>query len=176
MPRRSKKRKAKQILVTKEKLQQLEQAKQEEIKQEIVEEVKQEPVKQKRTRKKLEEKTEIINTEIKNGGTFITTNVGTVVIDPNMKVPFVDMLGEKLNIGDNVVYVSSRKGKVSTQTGKISNFTNKNIVVLTENNDFIKVRNVIKLEVTKKIVRKVVKQEIKRLSILEYIKDMFIKR
>ena len=170
MPRRSKKRKAKQILVTKEKLQQLEQAKQEEVKTE--------PVKQKITRENAKNvvDTEIKNAKIRDGKTFIETNVGTVVINPNTKVPFVDMLGEILEIGDNVVYVSSHKGKVLTKIGKISDFMNKKIVVLTEDKELIKVRNVIKLEVTKKIVRKVVKQEIKKLSILEYIKGMFIKK
>ena len=156
MPRRSKKRKAKQILVTKEKLQQLEQAKQEEIKQAKV--VKQE-IKQ-------EVKQEVKTTD------------------------FCDMLGKPLFIGDNVVYVySNKQGKTSTKAGIIDNFTNKSIVVKTLDNELIKVRNVIKINVTepyslqqpvKKTVKprakKVKKQvEVKKPSILSFLKCVFTK-
>lgn len=152
MPRRSKKRKAKQILVTKEKLQQLEQAKQEEAKQAKV--VKQE-----------------IKQEVK------TTD-------------FCDMLGKPLFVGDNVVYVySNKQGKTSTKAGIIDNFTNKSIVVKTLDNELIKVRNVIKINVTepyslqqpvKKAVKprakKVKKQvEVKKPSILSFLKCVFTK-
>ena len=103
---------------------------------------------------------------------------------------FCDMLGKPLFVGDNVVYVySNKQGKTSTKAGKIDNFTNKSIVVKTLDNELIKVRNVIKINVTelyslqqpvKKVVKprakKVKKQvEAKKPSILSFLKCIFTK-
>ena len=152
MPRKKTKKKAKQIVVTKEKLQKIQEAKKQVVEQEKV--VKQE-----------------VKQEVK------TTD-------------FCDMLGKPLFVGDNVVYVySNKQGKTSTKAGKIDNFTNKSIVVKTLNNELIKVRNVIKINVTelyslqqpvKKVVKprakKVKKQvEVKKPSILSFLKCVFTK-
>lgn len=152
MPRRKSKKKAKQIVVTKEKLQKIQEAKKQVVEQAKV--VKQE-----------------IKQEVK------TTD-------------FCDMLGKPLFVGDNVVYVySNKQGKTSTKAGKIDNFTNKSIVVKTLDDELIKVRNVIKINVTelyslqqpaKKVVKprakKVKKQvEAKKPSILSFLKCVFTK-
>ena len=152
MPRKKSKNKAKQIVVTKEKLQKIQEAKKQVIEQAKV--VKQE-----------------VKQEVK------TTD-------------FCDMLGKPLFVGDNVVYVySNKQGKTSTKAGKIDNFTNKSIVVKTLDNELIKVRNVIKINVTelyslqqpvKKVVKprakKVKKQvEVKKPSILSFLKCVFTK-
>ena len=152
MPRKKTKKKAKQIVVTKEKLQKIQEAKKQVVEQAKV--VKQE-----------------VKQEVK------TTD-------------FCDMLGKPLFVGDNVVYVySNKQGKTSTKAGKIDNFTNKSIVVKTLDNELIKVRNVIKINVTefyslqqpvKKVVKprakKVKKQvEVKKPSILSFLKCVFTK-
>lgn len=152
MPRKKSKNKAKQIVVTKEKLQKIQEAKKQAVEQAKV--VKQE-----------------VKQEVK------TTD-------------FCDMLGKPLFVGDNVVYVySNKQGKTSTKAGKIDNFTNKSIVVKTLDNELIKVRNVIKINVTelyslqqpvKKVVKprakKVKKQvEVKKPSILSFLKCVFTK-
>lgn len=152
MSRKKSKKKAKQIVVTKEKLQKIQEAKKQVVEQAKV--VKQE-----------------IKQEVK------TTD-------------FCDMLGKPLFVGDNVVYVySNKQGKTSTKAGKIDNFTNKSIVVKTLDNELIKVRNVIKINVTelyslqqpvKKVVKprakKVKKQvEAKKPSILSFLKCVFTK-
>lgn len=152
MPRKKSKKKAKQIVVTKEKLQKIQEAKKQTVEQAKI--VKQE-----------------IKQEVK------TTD-------------FCDMLGKPLFVGDNVVYVySNKQGKTSTKAGKIDNFTNKSIVVKTLDNELIKVRNVIKINVTelyslqqpvKKVVKprakKVKKQvEAKKPSILSFLKCVFTK-
>lgn len=152
MPRKKSKKKAKQIVVTKEKLQKIQEAKKQVVEQAKV--VKQE-----------------VKQEVK------TTD-------------FCDMLGKPLFVGDNVVYVySNKQGKTSTKAGKIDNFTNKSIVVKTLDNELIKVRNVIKINVTelyslqqpvKKVAKprakKVKKQvEVKKPSILSFLKCVFTK-
>lgn len=152
MPRKKSKKKAKQILVTKEKLQKIQEAKKEEVTQAKV-------VKQ-------EVKQEIKTTE------------------------FYDMLGKSLSINDSVVYVySNKQGKTSTKAGKIDSFTNKSIVVKTLDNELIKVRNVIKINVTEfyslqQPVKKVVKPRVKKVkkqveakkpSILSFLKCVFTK-
>lgn len=148
MSRKKIKRKSKQIVVTKEKLQKVQ-----ETKQQVVAQVK------------------TIEQEVK------TTD-------------FYDMLDKPLFVGDNVVYVySNKQGKTSTKAGIIDNFTNKSIVVKTLDNELIKVRNVIKINITepynlqqpvKKIVKprvkKVKKQaEAKKPSILSFLKCVFTK-
>lgn len=152
MSRKKSKNKAKQIVVTKEKLQKIQEAKKQVVEQAKV--VKQE-----------------VKQEVKTTG-------------------FCDMLGKPLFVGDNVVYVySNKQGKTSTKAGKIDNFTNKSIVVKTLDNELIKVRNVIKINVTelyslqqpvKKVVKprakKVKKQvEAKKPSILSFLKCIFTK-
>lgn len=139
MAKKRAKRKQKQIVVTKEKLQ-----KNQEIKQEVtkVKAIKPKKVKQ-------EVKSIIVNNE-----------------------PLKDMLGNNLEENDDVVYVSkSKNGRMVTKAGKVLKCTNKSITVFTAENETIKVRNVIKIN-----VRQVVKQEVKKLSVLEYIKGMFIKK
>lgn len=152
MPRKKTKKKAKQIVVTKEKLQKIQEAK-----------------------KQVVEQAKVVKQEVKQ-------EVKTTY--------FCDMLGKPLFVGDNVVYVySNKQGKTSTKAGKIDNFTNKSIVVKTLDNELIKVRNVIKINVTelyslqqpvKKVVKprakKVKKQvEVKKPSILSFLKCVFTK-
>lgn len=139
MAKKRAKRKQKQIVVTKEKLQKNQEIKQEETK---VKAIKPKKVKQ-------EVKSIIVNNE-----------------------PLKDMLGNNLEENDDVVYVSkSKNGRMITKAGKVLKCTNKSITVFTAENETIKVRNVIKIN-----VRQVVKQEVKKLSVLEYIKGMFIKK
>lgn len=133
MAKKRAKRKQKQIVVTKEKLQQIQEAKQEEIKNEIVAEPV-ETVKPVKSVKKIETKNE----------------------------PLKDMLGNEIAIDDNVVYVAQNKnGRMITKVGKVVKCTNKSITILTEKAEIINVRNVIKINI-ENIVHQLKPQPVKK--------------